>query len=125
MTDTRRPIRLTRVFSRIAVIEACTWAGLLGGMYLKYVPETTEMGVRIFGSLHGAAFVAYVITTVLVARRHRWPLFWTTLLALAAAVPPFMTAVFESWARRRGLLGDHLAVRSDPPALADGPDPRE
>ena len=96
--------RLVRAFVAIAVIEAFTWAGLLVGMYLKHVADVTELGVRIFGSLHGAAFVAYVVVTLLTARVQRWPLLWTTALALVAAVPPFMTAVFERGARRRGLL---------------------
>lgn len=100
---------LIRAFSSIAIIEACTWVGLLAGMYVKYVPETTELGVRIFGSLHGAAFIAYVVLVSLVARRQRWPLLWTTLIALAAAVPPCMTVVFDRWARRRGLLADPAA----------------
>jgi integral membrane protein len=96
--------RLVRAFVVIAVVEAFTWAGLLVGMYLKHVADVTELGVRVFGSLHGAAFVAYVLITLLTARSQRWPLFWTTTLALAAAVPPFMTAAFERVARRRGLL---------------------
>lgn len=96
--------RLVRAFVAIAVIEAFTWAGLLVGMYLKHVADVTELGVRIFGSLHGAAFVAYVVVTLLTARAQRWPLLWTTALALSAAVPPFMTVVFERGAKRRGLL---------------------
>ena len=112
MTGNERSATLTRAFSRIAIIEAFTWAALLIGMYFKYIPRTTELGVRIFGSLHGAAFIAYVIIAVLVARRQKWSLFWTTLIALAAAVPPFMTVVFESWARRRGILNDHAAADS-------------
>jgi RND superfamily putative drug exporter len=96
--------RLVRAFVAIAVIEAFTWAGLLVGMYLKHVADVTELGVRIFGTLHGAAFVAYVVVALLTARAQRWSLFWTTALALSAAVPPFMTAVFERGAKRRGLL---------------------
>jgi RND superfamily putative drug exporter len=96
--------RLVRAFVVIAVVEAVTWAGLLIGMYLKHVADVTELGVRVFGSLHGAAFVAYVLVTVLTARSQRWPVRWTTALALVAAVPPFMTAVFERVAHRRGLL---------------------
>ncbi len=95
---------LLRAFSWVAIIEACTWVALLFGMYLKHVTQTTELGVRIFGSLHGAAFIAYVILTVLVARRQRWPIVWTTLIALAASIPPCMTAVFDLVARRRGLF---------------------
>ncbi|MEU4088400.1 MMPL family transporter [Streptomyces aureus] len=96
--------RLLRAFTLIAVIEACTWAGLLIGMYFKYVPKTTELGVRIFGALHGAAFIAYVLLTVLVAARLKWRLGRTTLLALLASVPPFLTVAFEMWARRTGRL---------------------
>jgi len=96
--------RLVRAFVTIAVVEALTWAGLLVGMYLKHVADVTELGVRVFGSLHGAAFVGYVLVTLLTARSLRWPVRWTTALALVAAVPPFMTAVFERAARRRGLL---------------------
>ncbi|CAM5285938.1 RND superfamily putative drug exporter [Streptomyces sp. DSM 41037] len=96
--------RLLRAFTWIAVVEACTWAGLLVGMYFKYVPETTELGVRIFGTLHGAAFVVYVLLTVLVAVRLKWRLGRTTILALLAAIPPFMTIAFEVWARRTGRL---------------------
>jgi RND superfamily putative drug exporter len=98
------PGRLVRAFVVVAVVEAFTWAGLLVGMYLKHVAEVTELGVRIFGSLHGAAFMAYVLVTLLTARAQRWPVRWTTALALVAAVPPFMTVVFERAARRRGLL---------------------
>lgn len=51
------------------MIEAGTWAGLLTGMYIKYIPGTTELGVRISGTLHGAAFIAYLLVTV-APRRH-------------------------------------------------------
>lgn len=101
---TARQRRLCRAFTVIAVVEAFTWAGLLIGMYIKHVAEASELGVRIFGSLHGAAFVMYGILALLTARAMRWPLRWTTVLALAAAVPPFMTVVFEAVARRRGRL---------------------
>ena len=41
------------LFRRVAIAEAVTWALLLTGMFLKYVTETTELGVRIFGMVHG------------------------------------------------------------------------
>ena len=43
--------------------EALSWVGLLIGMYLKYVPRTTELGVHVFGPIHGAVFVAYVLVS--------------------------------------------------------------
>ena len=49
----------TRLFRTVAVAEAVTWTGLLVGMFLKYVTETTELGVRVFGMLHGVVFVAF------------------------------------------------------------------
>ncbi|MFE2587144.1 MMPL family transporter [Streptomyces sp. NPDC059378] len=102
--------RLLRAFTLIAVTEACTWAGLLTGMYFKYIPKTTELGVRIFGTLHGAAFIVYVLLTVLVAVRLKWRLGRTTLFALLASVPPFLTVAFEMWARRTGRLTEPTPV---------------
>lgn len=92
-----------RVFSVVALVEAFTWAGLLVGMFLKYVTETTDQGVRLFGRLHGGVFVLYVVVALVAAVRLRWS--WkVALVALAASVPPLMTLVFEVWARRHHLL---------------------
>ena len=55
--------------------------------------------------LLGLAFVGYVVTTVLVGMRLRWPM-WALLVALLAAVPPLLTWPVEWWFRRRGLLSD-------------------
>ncbi len=73
-------------------------------MFFKYVVVYDDIGVKIFGPIHGALFVAYVVITVLVAR----PLGWrrgTVLLALAASIPPLFTLWFERWATRTGRLG--------------------
>lgn len=92
----------------VAVAEALSWVGLLAGMYVKYVPQTTEAGVQFFGPVHGAVFVAYVAVVLGAARVLRWSP-GTTLLALAAAVPPLVTVWFERWATRTG----RLAVRAE------------
>ncbi|KLN33328.1 hypothetical protein FB00_18305 [Cellulosimicrobium funkei] len=90
-----------RAFRAVAIAEAFSWAGLLVGMYLKWVAGTTERGVEIFGPIHGALVLVYVALAVLVAVRVRWSL-WTTFLALAATVPPFCTVVLDVWAHRTG-----------------------
>ncbi|GAA4804357.1 DUF3817 domain-containing protein [Nocardioides caeni] len=95
----------TRLFRTVAIAEAVTWTGLLIGMFLKYVTETTELGVRVFGMLHGVVFVAYVVTTVVVWVDRRWSL-GRGALALVAAVPPLATLVLEWWAVRKDWLGD-------------------
>ena len=90
-------------FRAIAFAEACSWLGLLIGMYIKYVPETTEAGVKIFGPIHGTIFLAYLLVTLVARRTFGWSL-RTTALALVASIPPFATALFEVVAERRGLL---------------------
>lgn len=108
---------LGRAFAVVAVVEAFTWAGLLVGMYLKYVPETTEAGVWLFGRLHGAAFVAYVVVALVAAVKLRWG--WLrTLVALAAAVPPLTTLLAEWWLRRTG----HLSSPADRDGAAERDD---
>lgn len=109
-TSQSPPINRTgRVFATVAFVEAATWAGLLAGMFLKHVTETTELGVQIFGWLHGAAFMLYVAVTLIAAVRLRWPLL-VTALALLAAIPPLATILIEIWTRRRGYLADRSAV---------------
>lgn len=104
------------LFRAIAVIEACTWAGLLVGMAFKYLINGVETGVHVFGPLHGAAFVAYVGVTLLAARTFGWRLPWL-LTALAASIPPLATWPFEAWADRTGRLTTPEPV-ADEPAVA-------
>ncbi|MGC4902548.1 DUF3817 domain-containing protein [Micromonospora echinospora] len=92
-----------RAFVVAAFAEACSWAALLAGMAVKYGPPGNEIGVKIFGPIHGALFVVYGLLTLVVALRRRWTLVQAGL-ALVSAVPPFATVLFERWARRRGLL---------------------
>lgn len=93
-----------RLFRVVAIAEACSWAGLLVGMFFKYVVVGNEIGVTVFGPIHGALFVAYVLLTLLAARVLRWDL-RTTVVALAVSIPPLATLWFERWARRTGRLG--------------------
>ncbi|MHA6794984.1 DUF3817 domain-containing protein [Pseudonocardia bannensis] len=99
-----------RVFRAIAIAEACSWAGLLIGMLFKYVVIGNEIGVKIFGPIHGALFVAYVVITFVVARPLRWDA-RTIVLALIASVPPLFTLWFERWAARTGRLNSPAATR--------------
>ncbi len=93
-----------RVFRALAIAEACSWAALLVGMFVKYVVVHNEIGVQVFGPIHGALFVAYCVAAVAVARPLGWDL-RTLLLALVASIPPLCTLWFERWALRRGRLG--------------------
>ncbi len=106
----------TRTFVVVAVLEALSWVGLLAGMYVKYLTDAGDLGVRVFGPVHGGVFVAYDVLTGVVSRLHRWS--WrTTLLGLVCSVPPFATLVFERWVVRSGRL--RLAEPAGRP-LTDG-----
>lgn len=83
-----------RWFRVAAVAEAVSWAGLLVGMFVKYVVIENEIGVQIFGPIHGAFFLAYVATVFAAWKAERWS-FGTAILGLVSAVPPFMTIWFE------------------------------
>ncbi len=91
------------LFVAVAVGEAVSWLALLTGMFFKYVAVHDEIGVQIFGPVHGALFMAYLAVTVLQARFARWR-WWVSAVALLCAIPPFATLIFERWARSRGLL---------------------
>lgn len=103
-----------RLYRAVAVAEAITWALLLTGMFLKYVTQTTELGVQVFGMVHGVVFIAYCLATVLLWVDQKWPL-GRLVLGLLAAVPPFATVPFERHAERSGLLGADWRLRSEAP----------
>ena len=97
------PRTVALAFRAVALAEACSWVGLLFGMFVKYVLATSERGVQIFGPIHGGIFIAYLVLTVVAARVLRWSA-TTTLLALAASVPPLVTLWFDRWATHTGRL---------------------
>ena len=110
---------MARTFAVVAVLEACTWAGLLVGMVLKHVTGTTDVGVQVFGALHGGAFLVYVAVAIVAAVRLRWsPV--VAALALAASLPPLATVVFERWARSHGWLRDPADRRTARRAVLTG-----
>lgn len=102
------------LFRRVAIAEAVTWALLLTGMFLKYVTETTELGVSVFGMLHGVVFVAYAVVAVVVAIDQRWSA-RRALVALASAVPPFATVPFDRWVEKHHPLEESWRLRTAEP----------
>ena len=105
LTESQTRTSTTRIlFRTIAIAEAFSWAGLLTGMYFKWIAETTEAGVKIFGPIHGGIFVAYVVITLIASRAFAWNI-KLTLVALGSSIPPFATFAFELWANRWGKLG--------------------
>jgi integral membrane protein len=97
-------VKAAGFFRVAAVAEALSWAGLLIGMFLKYVVHAAhEGGVPVLGMVHGVIFLGYVFTSLAVFR----PLAWkrkTLVMALLASIPPLFTWWFEKWALRTGKL---------------------
>lgn len=106
LTYWARDTGVTRaIFRAAARAEAFTWLGLLVGMYFKHVAGTTEVGVQVFGPLHGAMFLVYGVVVLTTGSVFGWSA-RVRLLGLASAVPPLASLVFERWAQRAGLLDD-------------------
>ncbi|MGJ9412926.1 DUF3817 domain-containing protein [Aeromicrobium sp. CF4.19] len=110
---------MRNAFRTVALLEAVTWAALLVAMFFKWIvqddPHTgIEGGVPYAGMVHGVAFMAYGVVTIVAWVHFRWSP-KAGLVALACAIPPFATVVFERAADRRGML--------DSPASAEAPSP--
>jgi integral membrane protein len=91
-----------RWFRIIAFAEAVSWVGLLAGMYFKYLGSPrTEIGVKVFGMVHGLIFIAFIVTGLLVGMAAKWPP-RTWLLGLLASVVPLASVIFLIWIERSG-----------------------
>src|SRR5215475_2599346 len=94
-----------RWFRLIALAEAVSWVGLLIGMYFKYLgTPRTEIGVKVFGMVHGLVFIGFVVAGLLVGIAYKWTA-RTWLLALLASIVPLCSVIFLIWADRTGRLG--------------------
>ncbi len=97
-------------FRLIAFAEAVSWAGLLLGMYFKYLGSPrTEIGVKVFGPIHGGVFIAFVVAALVVGLAVRWRV-GTWLLALLGAIVPLGSVIFLIWADRTGRMGSAQAA---------------
>jgi integral membrane protein len=89
----------------VGLLEALSWVGLLLGMYFKYLgTPSTEVGVKIFGPIHGGVFVAFLVTAVIAGFTLKWRV-TTWLLAGVASIVPLGTVIFLIWADRTGRMG--------------------
>ncbi|ANZ38173.1 export protein [Lentzea guizhouensis] len=95
-------------FRILALAEAVSWAGLLLGMFFKYVVVQNEIGVKIFGPIHGFIFVAFILVTLMAKDPLRWDA-RTLVLGLLSSIPPFGTVIFERWAAKTGRLTERAA----------------
>lgn len=85
------PIRLFRFFG---IADGISLLVLLGiAMPLKYFADL-PLAVTYAGSIHGAIFIGYVVSIVIVQLTVGWKFYWN-LLALGAAFVPFANFVLD------------------------------
>lgn len=103
-----------RFFLWISRAEAVTWTLLLLGLFLKYVTETTDLAVSVFGMVHGVVFIAYCLTNGLLWVDQKWK-FGQLALGVLCAIPPFVTLWFDHHAEKKGLVSDSWRLREEEP----------
>lgn len=97
-------------FRIIAVAEAFSWVGLLTGMYFKYLAASpTEIGVKVFGPIHGGVFMAFVVAALAVGVARKWGVV-TWVLALLGSIVPLGSVIFVMWADRTGRIAPSPAL---------------
>ena len=85
---------MTSKFRLVALIEALSYLALLVAVVVKRVLDGPDV-VPVLGPIHGIAFLAYVLLTLLVREEQGWTV-GQTLLVLAASTVPFGAFVVNS-----------------------------
>lgn len=107
------PKSLYRLF---AVGEAITWALLISALVIRVFSEELAIAVTIAGTIHGAMFLSYCTTAVLVGINQRWR-FGKIVAAVSLAIVPFATVPFDRSLLKKGQLeGSWRTEASDHPS---------
>ncbi len=92
-----------KLFQTFAVGEAFTWALLISALIARALVEGLAIAVTIAGTVHGAMFLSYCTTAVLVGVNQRWS-FGKIAAAVSLAVVPFATVPFDRSLLKKGRL---------------------
>lgn len=94
------PKSLYRFF---AIGEAITWALLISALITRLVNESLAIAVTVAGTIHGAMFLSYCTTSVLVGVNQRWR-FGRISSSVLLAIVPFATIPFDKYLMRQKAL---------------------
>lgn len=92
-----------KLFQTFAVGEAFTWALLISALIARALVEGLAIAVTIAGTIHGAMFLSYCTTAVLVGVNQRWNL-GKIAAAVSLAIVPFATVPFDRSLLKKGRL---------------------
>ncbi len=105
-----------KLFQTFAVGEAFTWALLISALIARALVEGLAIAVTIAGTIHGAMFLSYCTTAVLVGVNQRWS-FGKIASAVSLAIVPFATVPFDRSLLKNGRLeGAWRTQASDHPS---------
>ena len=105
-----------KLYALFSVGEAITWGLLISTLVLRAIGDPIPAGVTVAGTIHGAMFLSYCTTAVLVGVNQRWAI-GKTLSSLLLAIVPFATV---PWDRRldktASLEGQWRTTKTNDPA---------
>jgi integral membrane protein len=87
-------VKPKQLFLLFAKGEAVTWTLLISALIIRAAGDPIPHVVTIAGSIHGAVFLGYAVTALLVGINQRWS-FGRLALAVGLAIVPFATIPFE------------------------------
>ena len=104
-----------QLFLLFAKGEAVTWTLLISALIVRAAGDPIPHVVTIAGSIHGAVFLGYAVTALLVGINQRWS-FGKLALAVGLAIVPFATIPFErKLIRTSALEGAWRTAKSEDP----------
>ena len=104
-----------QLFLLFAKSEAVTWTLLISALIIRAAGDPIPHVVTIAGSIHGAVFLGYAVTALLVGLNQRWKI-GKLVLAVALAIVPFATIPFErQLVRTMALEGSWRTKASEDP----------
>ena len=104
-----------QLFLLFAKGEAITWTLLISALIIRAAGDPVPWVVTVAGSIHGAVFLGYAVTALLVGLNQRWGVGKLSTAVLLAIVP-FATIPFERrLVKTNALNGDWRKTKSDHP----------
>ena len=104
-----------QLFLLFAKGEAVTWTLLIAALIIRAAGDPIPHVVTIAGSIHGAVFLGYAVTALMVGINQRWS-FGKLALAVGLAIVPFATIPFErKLIRTSALEGAWRTAKSEDP----------
>lgn len=102
-----------QLFLLFAKGEAITWTLLISALIIRAAGDPIPHVVTVAGSIHGAVFLGYAVTALLVGINQRWS-FGRLATAVLLAIVPFATLPLErKLIRSAALEGEWRTTKSE------------